>query len=289
MNKKEEQPEFIFRNCPKCKKELKYKNTVNSRCEVKKSIEAGRLCISCAQRANEKIKGPNNYWYGKPIPHWIGKPGYNKGGKQTGAWLENSRRTIKIAKASQQGKSYFQIWVEKFGEEEALRKMQAVRDLKSLQSSGEKNGMFRRPAPNGSGNGWKGKYRDETFRSLRELCFLIESFEKNIKFKSLHASKEYRIPYIGEKGQKRNYYPDFFLYGSNTLLEIKPVKLWKTIGVTAKADAAKIFCEGKDWKYELRDYDLDEYKTKILEKYLDKSLIFDKRYEERFKKLHNIQ
>ena len=284
--KKVQRPNTISRVCPRCEEVLIYKNTPCSRYEVKKSIKLNRLCKKCSQQTSDKNRGVNNCWYGKPIPHFAG-PSPNKGIKQTGATLEQSRKNIKIAKLAQGNKSCYTLWVAKYGVEEADKRMVTLKLLKSQQSSGANNPMYGKPAPNGSGNGWKGSYKGMTFRSLRELIFLIECVSNNILFESCHALQKYRIPYIGDKGQQRNYFPDFFIF-IGILVEMKPIKLYNTINVQAKKNAAEIFCKERGWTYELRDYNLDNYKQQLIKSYLDKDIIFDTRYEEKFKKIHHL-
>lgn len=287
MNKKI-RPEYIYRNCPICNNLLKYKNTPDSRHWVKESIKIKRACKICSQRLTNKNKGVNNYWFGKTNTHLIKTNKKRKGVKLTGAHLEKSRETIKIAKKAQGNKSFYLLWIDKYGKEIADKKLIEYKKKKSEQTKGEKNPMFGNPAPNGSGNGWKGAYKGTAFRSLRELIYLIDVIEKNnYSFISCHALSDYRISYIGKEGQKRNYFPDF-LVNDKTLVECKPKKLWLTKDVQIKKEAAEKFCVNKNLKYELYDCTLDDFKQILINKHNKKELIFDARYTQKFIKYHNL-
>jgi hypothetical protein len=282
-----EQPEFIYRDCPVCGKELKYKNTVYSRSEIKKSIKLKIPCRSCANRISST--GERNPFFGKKhSAETIDLISLKKKGlKQTGKTLEKSRKTIKKAKAAQKGKSVYELWLSKYGKEIADEKMIALKKLQSLNTSGKNNPMFGRPAPQGSGNGWKGRYKGKWFSSLRELIFRIDIVEKN-KFKCVecHAKKEYKIPYIDRLGKKRNYFPDFLV--NKTLYECKPIKLWNTPNVSDKKKAAEKFCAERGLEYKFYDCNLDDFKSVLLSKYKNGEIIFTTGCEEKFKNYHKL-
>jgi len=144
------------------------------------------------------------------------------------------------------------VWRKKHGEVEAARRRIETNKKLSIAFSGSKNPMYGKPAPQGSGNGWKGWFNDVHFRSLRELMFLIEMADKNIE---KAESNKFAIEYIDPLGVTRTYFPDFFV--DQILYEIKPKKLWNTPSVQCKAKAAELFCYKMGFKYVLCDPVID--------------------------------
>lgn len=150
-----------------------------------------------------------------------------------------------------------------------------------LGSKGEKNGMFGKPSPQGSGNGWSGWYKGWYFRSLRELSFMINYIERfNFKWQTLE-NKKHAIPYINYEGTKRNYFPDFLL-NDKYIIEIKPKKLWSSIDVLSKSNAAELYCSSKSLKYKIIDPKVVS-SQKILDLHEDGKIKFLPKYEEKFK------
>lgn len=107
---------------------------------------------------------------------------------------------------------------EKFGCERA----QSINNSKSLP--GKLNGMYGKPSPQGSGNGWSGWYKGQHFRSVLELSYMKHLNDMSIDFETAET-KEYEVYYCKD-GIERTYKPDF-LVGSN-VIEIKPHNLINT-------------------------------------------------------------
>ena len=142
------------------------------------------------------------------------------------------------------------------------------------------------PSPQGSGNGWSGWYKDWYFRSLGELSYMINVIERfDFKWESAER-KVLKIEYINWDGEDRTYYADFLIEGKY-IVECKPKKLWNSVNVRLKAEAAKLFCEQSGFKYKLIDpvkltdekiYNLyKKGEIKFLEKY-------ERKFKERYKK-----
>jgi hypothetical protein len=131
--------------------------------------------------------------------------------------------------------------------------------------------MFGKPAPQGSGNGWSGWYKNWFFRSLRELSYMIKVIEKdNLNWKT--PDKTFKISYIDYNGKNRTYFPDFII-NETKIVEIKPIKLQKSPKVIAKQKAAEIFCCENSLTYEMIDPDIlsdDE----ILKLYMEHKIKF---------------
>lgn len=166
-------------------------------------------------------------------------------------------------------------WEEAFGEE----KCQLMKNKVSVKVSGENNGMYGKPSPKGSGNGWKGWYKGIYFASLNELYYLKYLLDNNIKFEN-GEKRKYKVQYEF-MGKKLNYFLDFYLLETNEYIEIKPKKLINSPKNKAKFRAAaslygdkfKVLTEDDLMQINLDDmYDL----------YLKKEIVFLKKYDEKF-------
>jgi len=164
--------------------------------------------------------------------------------------------------------------IEKFGEDKALE------ICKSRINRGEDNGMFGRPSPEGSGNGWSGWYKGKHFRSLLELSYMIYLSENNIDYKTAET-KEYEVIYEYNNG-KITYRPDFIV--DEKIIEIKPSNLVNTeINKIKFIEAKNIF--GKNFKV-LTEKDFPQLRdiTKFIEngdvKLMDR---YQRRYDENYK------
>lgn len=188
--------------------------------------------------------------------------------KKWGIYDENHK------KAFVNRRSFYQAWIEKYGEEEAEKMLEVYKEKKREQSSGKNNPMYGKPTPQGAGNGWKGWYKGHYFRSLREVTFMIELDNKEIKWES---AEKIKIPYL-LNGVERTYRPDYLV--GNKVIEIKPIKLHKTPAIEAKAQAATLYCQKRGLEYKLIDINID---AKAIQEALLLGLVrFDRDYESRF-------
>ena len=167
---------------------------------------------------------------------------------------ESNAKKIKRGKDNGMfGKSNYEIWARKYGEKKADILLSETKKKLSKAFSGEKNPMFGKPPPNGSGNGWSGWYKEWFFRSLKELSFVIKVIER-FGFEWQSAESRFKISYKDYKGITRNYFPDFII-NEKYLVEIKPKSLHESINVQNKKEAAIIFCKKNDLVYKLLDID----------------------------------
>lgn len=176
----------------------------------------------------------------------------------------------------------YDCWLASHGKEEADRRKEAWSKKASANTSGINNPMYGRPSPTGSGNGWKGWYRDIHFRSLREWCFMLQMERDGIPWIS---AESIRIPYPFNGGE-RTYSPDFLVRGTE-LIEVKPHNLHNTHGVKAKQAAAETFCRDRGWTYRVTDVPLDT--EAMWTAYIQGLARFENRYEERFLLYHQNQ
>jgi hypothetical protein len=203
------------------------------------------------EKRSKLFKGENNPNYGGKYSRW----GINKENK---------------------GKTY----EERYGEEKAKE----LRKKLSHINSGENNNMYGKPSPQGSGNGWKGWYKGTYFASLRELFYIKYLYDNNVKFEN-GEQRKYRIQYEFNS-KKLNYFLDFYLPETDEYIEIKPKKLNNSPKNKAKFEAAREKL-GDKFKV-LNEEDLQPIDLETMYNlYLEKEIIFMKKYEEKFIQYYN--
>jgi hypothetical protein len=132
------------------------------------------------------------------------------------------------------GKSIYEVWVQKYGTEEADKRHAQLCTKRSKNARGESNPMHGKPAPKNSGGGWSGWYHERYFRSLLELSFMLQADSRGVAWQS--AEDMLSITYEFN-GQMHTYKLDFF--SENKWIEIKPSSLLKDAKNIAKWEAAK--------------------------------------------------
>jgi hypothetical protein len=144
------------------------------------------------------------------------------------------------------------------------------------------NPMYGKPAPKGSGIGWKGWYKGWFFRSLKELSYMINVIERgNHKWKSAE-SQDLSVRFINWEGHERTYRADF-LIDDIELVEVKPKKLMNTPTNQAKRDAAIAFCATRGYRYVVEDAPIMT-NDEITRLWQTKMIVFTKQYEKMFRK-----
>ena len=238
------------------------------------------VCVECGLKNRIDYSGENNPFYGKhhteetkqAISHFNSEVRI-----LSDEFIETARTNLaKVANT----RSIYDIWLEKYGQEEADRRLLEFKQKQSVNNSGEKNSMYGKPSPQGSGNGWSGWYKKWYFRSLRELSYMINFIEANqLNWKV--PDKNFKIPYIDYNGKTRTYFPDFII-NDIKVVEIKPTKLQNTPKVLAKRAAAEIYCKNISMVYEIIDPPIisDE---QIKQLFISGIIKFLPRYEEKFK------
>ena len=208
-----------------------------------------------ANKAREKLK------------LYVGERASNFGGKFNGPGQH-------IANAKRIGKTYD----EQYGKEKG--------DLikKKLSRCGEKNHMFGKAAPVGSGRGISGMYEGFHFRSTLELTFIKHLVTIKIPF-VCGESKEYRVEYEKD-GCKRNYYPDYVL-GTGEIIEIKPSRLINSDDNKLKF-AAAINLYRERFKV-LTEKDFPTYKTELAEDFIAGRINLSEHNKGRFEKYVGLQ
>jgi len=264
------------RKCPGCGDEILYKSVVT----LNNAIKNNSKCMRCNN------SGKNNPFYGKKhkretIDKFVKSNVKNLSKYKT----EDFKKKMSIVTSGKNnpmyGKSFYDVWVEKYGLQIADKKMQDFKLKQSKNNSGENNPMYGKPSPSGSGNGWSGWYKGLFFKSLKELSFIITLESKGVKFESAEK-KKFKIKYVDWDNQIKNYFPDFFIAETNTIIEIKPTHFFNSKNVLCKKEYAEKFCSENGFKYEI----IDPIRIKdkdIIDMYNSGLLKFIDRYEIKFK------
>jgi hypothetical protein len=202
-------------------------------------------------------------------------------------WMQSAEYKAKVSAISKArgcgGLRYYQSWVNSFGIERANELEQQRRKKLSASVSGDKNTMFGKPAPIGSGNGYGGWYKSWYFRSLRELSYMIDVIEKeDLEWESAEQRK-LAIPYHDITGNRRTYYADFFI-SDIKLVEVKPAKLINTPLNTVKFNAANQFCHQRGYNFIVTDIEIIST-SKLKEFYNNGTIQFNKTSEPKFLKI----
>lgn len=220
-------------DCPSCGRPRHFARQAN----VERARNNGSTCKKCSNG------GQRNPQFGKKLdPATIAK--------RTATWRANGSN-VEQAKSQLQRVTnrtpLHQIWSEKYGVEEADRRLAEFRVKQSASHRGTQNSMFGKPSPQGSGNGWSGWYRGQYFRSLRELALMVLMDHVGLAWRSAET-REYAIPYVDPLGAPRTYFADFIVE-DKVLVESKPMRLWGTPLVACKRSAAVAFCSEREWAY----------------------------------------
>ncbi len=263
------------RLCPKCNKNITYTQENNRETAERKKT----LCSKCGIKNRRSYSGINNPFFGKHHNDTVKNKlsDFNKNKRiLSEEFIELARKNLsKVTNC----KPIYSIWLEKYGKEDADKKWENFIKKQSDSHKGSKNSMFGKPAPQGSGNGWSGWYKNWLFRSLRELSYMINVIEEQGLSWNV-ATKDYKITYIDYNGITKNYFPDFII--GNKIIEIKPKKLHHSPKVLIKKMAAESFAKNHNMIYELIDPPLLSL-NKIKDLYLNKDIKFLDKYEVKFK------
>lgn len=168
--------EEFTRNCPLCGKEIKHK-TKYSRNQCRR---AERPCRSCSSSIRNKKFGFNLDSVNKEV-----KSGKRKNGFQDKKHTLESRKLISESKfrnpepyKTQEfrnkmslissgennpmyGRTVYDVWVEKYGKDEADKRDAARKEKWSIASSGKNNPMYGKETPRKAGKGVSGWYGEK--------------------------------------------------------------------------------------------------------------------------------
>jgi hypothetical protein len=244
------------RKCPGCGKDI-YHST-EAYC---KSMERKKtLCKSCGCRNPDRLRrmseinsGEKNPFFGKRHTDATRIRIANRDYSCNSTQVQRDRVSIQVTGSGNPmyGRKVYDVWLEKYGKDEADRRRREKAAKTSKQCSGMGNPMYGKPSPQGSGNGWSGWYKGWYFRSLKELSYVILVIEANgCKWRSAE-SKDLRVSYIAN-GVDKTYFADF-LVDEKILVEVKPKKLMNSWLNSLKRDAALRFCKERGYSYRMVD------------------------------------
>lgn len=271
------------RLCPGCGKIISH--TLKNNCD--QAHKKGRVCRQCDDnRRSQRMLGDGNpFWGKKHTKETLKKIQNNRDIStfKTKQFKEKMSRVTSGANNGMFGKSFYDVWVDKYGKEEAQKRLSEYRKTKSKQTSGSGNPMYGKPSPQGSGNGWSGWYNSWYFRSLKELAYMIRVIEANDFAWRTAESSDLAIRYIDYNGRQRTYRADF-LVDEKWLVEVKPIKLFNTPRNMFKKKAAIDFCKQKGYQYVIVDVKLlDETIMAFL--YINGFVKFIPKYDQKMKGL----
>lgn len=272
--------------CPECGAERK----TNCKSYASLCRKNYKKCKACTLKdMSVKFSGENNPFYGKRHPEGKMKEvmaGIDQSFRHTESYRAIMSKCTSGKNNPMAGRRFYDVWVERYGKEEAEIRLVDFKAKRSRSTVGKNNPMFGKPSPKKSGSGWKGWYKGWFFRSLRELSFMVNVIEANSIGWECGEQKKYAVSYIID-GRERNYFPDFIL-DTVRVVEIKPEKLFNSRINTVKRDAAVIQYNSVGMTYEMIDVSalltVEELRT-MLE---SGSLIFDDKTLERYNKYEAV-
>jgi len=275
--------EKYIRNCPKCNSEIHY-STKYVRINAEKNNNVCRSCASSGENnAMYGMKGDKNPFFGQKHSEETKKrqSKIKIGKTHSDKTKEKLSKLSKGVNNGMYGKSFYNVWVDKFGKSKADDKLSKYKNKQSLLNSGENNNMYGKPSPKGSGNGWSGWYKGWFFRSLNELTFMVNVIERfGFSWESGEENK-WVVKYVDYNGVEKTYFSDFVL-NNKYMVESKPKKLWNSDSVIRKKNGAIEFCKKNNLKYKM--VDIGRLKFNQIEKlYNNGDLKFLERYVLKYK------
>jgi hypothetical protein len=278
------------RKCPKCETSILYKTKNSYNVAIKKNSNCKKCSCRGWTNINNLVKegSRSNGFTGKSHNEETIKKlkSSDKSYTKTDDFKQKISNATKGEKNGMYGKSLYETWLNQYGKEEADKKYDIWKSKISNATKGEKNGMYGKSSPNGSGNGWSGWYKGTFFRSLLELSYIVNIFERfNIEWESAEQ-KKYIIKYVNSEGISRTYRPDFIV-SNKYLIEIKPKKLHNSKSVKEKTNAAIDFCKSNNLIFKITEtikLSIDE----IIELKNSNNLKFTDRYEQKFKTISAV-
>lgn len=268
------------RKCPQCNKTCSYTRKGNRDQAEKKKL----ICGSCAQKT--RIGERNSFYGHKHTQETKDKAiAWNKQNEykfKCKAFKDKMSKKTSGKNNPMYNRSCYEVWLSKYGEDEANRRSTELNQKRSKNATGSNNPMYGKPSPKGSGCGWSGWYKGWYFRSLRELSYMINVIEPNNHQWISAERSELSIPYVDTQGRARTYRADFLLDGL-VLVEIKPQKLMTTHLNHLKMIAAERFCSERCLEYRLTDASLLDYET-LLQLYKEGLVELLPKYQRRLEK-----
>jgi hypothetical protein len=257
--------EEYTRKCPECGNTIIHSSKYNRNAHEKKKTP----CKPCSSKQRYKKYGNNI-----DVVNAEMKSGIRKNGFQDKRHTKESRKLISQSHSINSesyktqefrdkmssltfgklnpmyGKKVFDIWVEKYGIEEAKKREIAWKAKISLKKKGNNNSMYGKETPLKAGTGIHGWYKTFYFRSLHELKFILVCKRFGLRIKS---AENLRIKYLSYTGNERTYSPDYVV-DDKYLVEVKPLRLHDTPLNALKFESAKKYCDENNLKFKVLDF-----------------------------------
>lgn len=193
---------------------------------------------------------------------------------------ERTKKYFETHSGTMTGKRVYDIWLEKYGKEEADR-LEQIKRNKNSEYCGEKHFAFGKSPSIKCGRGISGIYKEFNFRSLLEISYILYLIDSNIEFESAEILGS-SIKYKDDKNRLKSYRPDFIL-NKKILIEIKPKALHDHPIVLLKQKSALEYCKINGLEYQIIDFKINY--VEINEEYLKGNIKFYGNCEERFKRI----
>jgi len=258
------------RSCPVCGKEITYA----AKFYRDDAERAGRKCHSCSAKESsnrEDVKkrlsecaklniGSRNPFWGKThSKETIEKiKNRDKSFFKTKEYKEKRSKRYSGSGNNMFGKSLYDVWLSKYGKEEADRRLAEFGEKSRRRNRGSGNPMFgkrgvpKKPYSRDGAYSWSGWYKEYHFRSLLELSFFILVLEPHDCTWKSAERKKYWVRYIDKEGVECWHYADFVV-NDEYIVEIKPWKLLHDIDNILKRLAMEEFCWENGFKYRVFD------------------------------------
>jgi hypothetical protein len=275
---------MFSRKCPICNNDVFHTSKYNRNSAIIKNRPCKKCSATEVSNRPEHVKRMELNNPGKGV--WEGRKHKKQSIEKMKSSAKDNREYTKTAEFKEKiskvtsgknngmyGRSFYDIWLEKYGKKEADKRLNQFKEKQSLNNRGFNNSMYGKPSPHGSGNGWSGWYKAFYFRSLHELHFLIIAERFKLKLKTAEE-KLNAIKYIDWDNIERNYFADYIV-NDKWLVEVKPKRLWNTPKNKLKFEAAKKWCNNKGLKFKLIDFGKP---NDILK---NKNVEFTKNYQEK--------
>lgn len=277
------------RNCPNCGDVIIHTNKWNR----DRAQRDNQICSKCSHiNFGEEHKGEKNPFYGKKHSKEsmdqmkeTSKNSEKREKYYEGIRSDSHREKLSIQFSGENNPRYgrgslYDIWLEKYGKEEANERQRVYKERLSLSISGEKNFWFGKTPPQGVGNGWNGWYKEWFFRSLTELAYMINVIEKEGLIWQSAESKEFKITYKDDDGKSKNYFADFIIEGKR-MVEVKPTALQGTKVVLIKMKAGIEFCKKNNLTFEIID-PIKLTEEEVMDLYVEGKVTFTEKTKEKF-------
>jgi hypothetical protein len=241
----------LTRNCPVCKKEIKYKDASNRN----NAEKLQKKCIPCSKRKHIYNTTIRNCPVCKKVLNYSSGQACFRAGQSNSkcrtCMQDKGELTKKLTRVCPKCQQIVAHTNRKACRLAVLHNKTCPNCQKKNQFGKDNPSYKHGKIPHGGSRGWCGHYNNIFFRSRKELFYIIHYLEKFEQSWVSGEQKKYRIDYI-YNNQEFTYYPDFIV-NDEWMIEIKPFKQHNDARILAKSRYAKDFCLEHGLKYAIFD------------------------------------